>query len=126
MPPSDKPKDDGGDKKITLYRRVHGKHPDLKNAKLGMAVPRGLVDGHGDPFEHNMGNNNSIFISWTTNKLVVIRFAGRRGYGGVVLTKKFKINLTIPSVDKHHQQELLVPGVVTGVKVERVRPKKKK
>jgi RHS repeat-associated protein len=114
------------EKTVTLYRGVHGKHPDLPNAVNGMAVPRGLDGGHDDANKHNEGNNSSIYTSWTTDKQVARLFAGRRGFGGVILTKKFKKSETVKSNDKFKQKEVLIPGVVTGAKVERVKPIKKR
>jgi RHS repeat-associated protein len=121
-PSTDKKNEDTKDQEITLYRGVHGLHPDLENAKKGMAVPRGLNNGHSNPNAHNAGNNNSIYTSWSKSKDVARSFANRKGYGGIVLTKKFKVSQTVPSIDKHKQQEVLVPGIVIGARVERVRP----
>jgi len=69
--------DEDDNRSITLYRGVHGKHPDLHNAVNGMAVPRGLDFGHNNPIEHNRGDNNSIFTSWTTTKSMARYFHQR-------------------------------------------------
>lgn len=78
-----------------------------------MAVPRGL-DGHNNAAQHNRGDNNSIFTSWTRSKNVARKFGRRKGKGGVLLTKKFKKSRVVTSPDKFKEQEVLVPGIVTG------------
>lgn len=37
-----------------------------------MSVPWG---GHSDPLKHNVGDNQSEFTSWTTDKSIALRFA---------------------------------------------------
>lgn len=96
---------------IVLFRGVHALHPDIQNAKLGIATP---IGGHDNPIRHNAGDNNSIFTSWTTNIWVANSFAQRKGAGGIILTKQFHISQIIPSTDKFHQGEWLVAGIVKG------------
>jgi len=102
------------DDKITLYRGVHPDNPNFKYALEGMAVPRFGDDPHNDPKRHNDGDVGSIFTSWTTRPSVAVEKAGRYG---VVLVKQFHIGQTVPSPDKHNEQEVLVPGIVTGAAV---------
>ncbi len=102
---------------ITLYRGVHSRHPDLLNAKMGMAVPRNLESGHSDPELHNAGGNESIFTSWTWARTVANYHANKRGAGGVVLTKKFRRSETIPTSDAFLEGEILIIGIVTGADV---------
>jgi len=96
---------------IVLFRGVHALHPDLPNAKIGIATP---IGGHSDPQLHNMGDNKSVFTSWTTNIWIANSFACRKGKGGVILTKQFHISKLVPSKDVFGQGEWLVIGVVKG------------
>lgn len=96
---------------IVLFRGVHALHPDLPNAKFGIATP---IGGHSDPKLHNLGNNKSIFTSWTTNIWLANSFACHKGKGGVILTKQFHISRLVPSTDVFQQGEWLVPGIVKG------------
>ncbi len=96
---------------IVLFRGVHALHPDLPNAKMGIAMP---IGGHSNPKLHNLGNNKSIFTSWTTNIWFANSFACRKGKGGIILTKKFHISRLVPSMDAFAQGEWLVAGVVKG------------
>lgn len=96
---------------ITLFRGVHSAHPDIENAKLGIAVPQG---GHADAKRHNLGDNSSVYTSWTTQPWIAYSFANRKGNGGVVLMKRFAIVETTPSPDKFHQGEVLIRGIVKG------------
>lgn len=106
------------DKDVILYRGVHAKHPDLPNARLGMAIPWGLNGGHSSPTKHNENENYSIFTSWTLSDKIAKGWATERGLGGVLLTKKFKLSQLVPSPDRFDELEVLVPGVVTGAKVD--------
>lgn len=108
-----------GSRTITLYRGVYAEHPDIANARKGMAIPWG---GHSDPLKHNMGNVKSIFTSWTIYKSFAARMAGSNGWGGIILTKTFQRWQLVVSPDKFNQGEILVPGPVFGAKVENARP----
>jgi len=108
---------------ITLYRGVYVGHPDHENALKGMAVPRG---GTATAKQHNEGNNESIYTSWSIYRGVAEKFGGRKGPGGIVLVKSFHISETVPSIDKFQQGEVLIPGVVTGAAVEEATPNPKK
>ena len=109
--------------KLVLYRGVYVGHPDYQNALKGIAVPRG---GNATPEEHNNGDNNSIYTSWSFWPQVADKFGGRKGPGGVVLTKTFEWNEVVPSLDKFGQGEVLVPGIVTGAIVTPATPNPKK
>jgi hypothetical protein len=120
---SDEPIDLKDEGLITLYRGVYNGHPDYGNALKGMAVPRG---GSATPTEHNEGDNNSIYTSWSIYESVADKFGGRKGIGGVVLIKTFDVRQVIPSPDKFQQGEVLVPGVVSGAIVIPATPNPKK
>ncbi len=97
---------------ITLFRGVHVNHPDLPNAKMGVAVPWG---GHDDPALHNFGDNQSNFTSWTSIPTEANKWARREGAGGIILIKQFHTSeLTSSPNRKHGEGEFLVRGVVTG------------
>jgi len=67
--------DDDDDDFITLYRGVgEYTNPNIvyQYARSGIAIPKGnLMDdnypflGHSNTFDHTMGDNSSIFTSWT-------------------------------------------------------------
>ncbi|WP_407334176.1 SpvB/TcaC N-terminal domain-containing protein [Enterovibrio sp. 27052020O] len=103
---------------MTLYRGVSAGHPDYPNAVNGMAVPSGLEGGHDDPDRHNAGDNDSVFTSWTMSRAVADYHASKDGSGGVVLSREFAPGETVPSPDSFAELEVLVPGVVTGARVE--------
>ncbi len=96
---------------IVLFRGVHALHPDLPNAKIGIATP---IGGHLNPKLHNLGDNKSIFTSWTTNIWLANSFACQKGKGGIILTKQFHISRLVPSTDVFQQGEWLVRGIVNG------------
>jgi hypothetical protein len=109
-------KDDG---KITLYRGVNAKHRFINKARVGIAIPIGLINGHNDPAKHNDGNTNSIFTSWTLDKETASKWATVNGAGGVILEKQFSKGEYLPSPDAFNEKEFLVPGIVTGAKVRK-------
>jgi hypothetical protein len=109
---------------ITLYRGVHAGHPDIANARVGMAVPMGFLNGHDDPRRHNGGDINSVFTSWTINKGIAAMMAGRRGWGGIILTKRFHKSQITLSPDKFFQLEVLIRGIVSGATPENARSTK--
>lgn len=106
------------DEWITVYRGVHGKHPDLPNALLGKAVPRG---GHSDPVLHNSGDNASVYTSWTTDIETAKRFAttvdGAHVPGGVIIGARIRRAELIDSPDIHEEFEFLRQGPVDGARV---------
>lgn len=82
-----------------------------------------FITGHEDAFDHTGGDVMSIWTSWTTDRKIAVSFANNKGIGfssGVVLTKVFKkSDLTVPTLNLG-EEEWLVPGIVTGAKVEYV------
>ncbi|MEM6806001.1 MAG: RHS repeat-associated core domain-containing protein, partial [Bacteroidota bacterium] len=107
---------------VTLYRGVGIDNPDMhKEAMRGIATPLGITGGHSDPNRHNLGDNRSIFTSWTKIKTVANKFASKAGPGGVIMSKKFKLSQIVPSPDKFDEGEILVPGIVNGANVEIVK-----
>ena len=96
---------------ILLFRGVHAQHPDLPNAKMGVATP---IGGHENPEWHNLGNNRSVFTSWTSSIWLANFFANKTGKGGIILVKHFHESQLVTSPDKHRQNEFLIKGVVIG------------
>ena len=99
---------------ITLYRGVHTGHPGHFSALKGMVVPHG---GNATFAQQNAGNYQSEFTSWTMHRGVANYHANKRGLGGVILEKTFKLAETVPSPNVFAELEVLVPGTVTGAKV---------
>ena len=89
---------------VLLYLKQQ--NHDLNNPKGGLATP----------FEHNRGNNNSVYTSWTVSPWVANSFATNQGKtdNGVVLIKRFHISETTPSPDFMNQGEVLIKGIVKG------------
>ncbi|WP_353145115.1 RHS repeat-associated core domain-containing protein [Chryseobacterium sp.] len=83
---------------ITLFRGVHGKHPDLINAYMGSAIPWG---GPATALQHNRGDNYSMFTSWTTSIEMANYSASRRGAGGIILKQTFPIS-RLSFFDRHN------------------------
>jgi len=99
---------------ITLYRGVHSQHPDLTNAYLGMAIPWG---GNATAYQHNMGDNNSMYTSWSKSIDVANWCASRRGPGGVILKQSFS-PLRLTNFNNYPgEQEMQVFGPVVGAQV---------
>ncbi len=97
----------------TLYRGVNNEHPGFENALEGNAYPRG---GNASPLEHNLGNTQSEFTSWTTDRNVAREFADE---GGAVLERQFNPSEMIRSPDRYGESEILIRGPVTGARVTR-------
>ena len=55
---------------------------------------------------HNRGNMKIIFTSWTVYKSFAARMAGRKGWGGIILTKRFKKWQVVLSPDGFNQGEI--------------------
>jgi hypothetical protein len=65
-----------GEEGSDLYRGVAETHPGYENALEGIAEPRG---GPASALEHNLGNTDSPFTSWTTDPEIAQQFAGPDG-----------------------------------------------
>ena len=119
----------GTSKTTKLYRGVNSESPAFKNAQKGSASPR---RGNATPAEHNAGNTNSNFTSWTKNPEVAKNFALRKNGNGVVLEANISKNSTVtsPSVKSVNlkqspgtvvnEAEVLVKGNVKNAKVTQV------
>lgn len=95
---------------MTLFRGVHGKHPDLANAYMGIAIPLG---GPFSALDHNRGHNNSMFTSWTTSIEMANYLAFRRGPGGIILKQSFPTS-RLSFFDSHGEGEVQVFGTIFG------------
>ncbi|WP_124019464.1 DUF6443 domain-containing protein [Flavobacterium hydrophilum] len=128
--------DKKNNEKITLYRGVSSDNLQQYNqAKMGVAIPKGLLPefkgvAHSDMDDHAMGDNYSIWTSWTSDKNMALNFAkGPKGTSnGIILTKTFTIGKDIiPNISftasLMGEAEWLA-GVVTDAKPKEVTPKK--
>ena len=95
----------------TVYRGVHGNHPQFQNAINGKASPWG---GHADAALHNAGNNQSVFTSWSTDYKTAVDFALQEGPGGVVLKQTVPRSSLITSPDVFSEFEVLRMGPIEG------------
>ncbi|BFM08552.1 RHS repeat-associated core domain-containing protein [Halioxenophilus aromaticivorans] len=98
---------------VIVYRGVHPNHPDYVNAIEGNAVPWG---GHRDVELHNLGDNQSDFTSWTTDRSIAERFA-KSEPESIILEQQVKRKDLIWSPDNFVESEVLRLGPVTGAKV---------
>jgi RHS repeat-associated protein len=105
---------------VAVYRGVHGKHPDLPNARRGKANPWG---GSSTPEEHsNDGFVDSEFTSWTTDPGVAEFFARQRGPGGVILHDIIEPSEGhVTPLEKFQEYEILRRGPIRGVWVRRLK-----
>jgi hypothetical protein len=130
-----KPVGDEGDEDdgyITLYRGVGEaiKPQELyAMAEKGTAWPKGLLPGHTPNTgpdaadDHTMGDNETIWTSWSRDKSTAFHFATDFTGQGVILSKRFKKSQLVQSTKYRHlmqEEEYLVPGVVENANVERV------
>lgn len=101
---------------ITLWRGVDKSHPGYPNAERGIAKPRG---GHSDPELHNLGDTNSVFTSWTSNKSQAEYFASKYSGEGIVLEKNFEVpnKRLYESPDDYNEAETLVRGTVFDAEI---------
>lgn len=127
MPNSSKDGDEDNNDEITLHRGVsadNGNPLMYTFAMMGIAVPLPLIHKSPittpsiDPDFHSMGNNYSIWTSWTTSEGTAEYFAKGPTHksNGVVLTKTFKRSLLTVSntASLMQENEYLVPGIVIG------------
>lgn len=107
-------------KKITLYRGLHAGHPDMNNALKGEVHPRG---GNRSEAEHIAGLNDSRYTSWTTDREIAERFAGK---GGLILKKEFVdheydlicVAEKFPNLEEvMAESEFLISGIIFEVTV---------
>jgi len=120
---------------IILYRGVSEQvNPNMlySLAQKGIAIPKGYIDGnpHKNPNDHTMGDNYSVWTSWSSSSGTAESFArGPDGRGnGVIMVKAFKIRNLVRSqlsTTQFGEGEYLVPGVVTGASVVPVKAKKR-
>ena len=97
---------------IRGYRGIARNNLHYQDAVNGIARPKG---GTATPDDHNDGDTNSIFTSWTTNWQVAKDKALDRDLGGwgVVLQKDFHLTEIVASPDAYFESEFLVRGLVT-------------
>ena len=117
-----------GTEKIKLYRGINESHIGYNDALKGTSKPRG---GNASPLEHNLGNTNSNYTSWTTDPEVAKNFALRPNGKGVVLEIEIPKNQTVHSPNLKevvliqsgklvNEAEVLVPRTITNAKVNPV------
>ena len=119
--------------RVKLYRGVNNTSPAYTAAKKGNVSPRG---GNASALEHNLGNTESIFTSWTTDIKVATNFALRPSGKRVILTADIlksklvkspnqkTINL-IQSLGKViSEAEILVKGNITNANVKEIKTDK--
>jgi hypothetical protein len=97
---------------VTVYRGVHGSHPDVEAAYRGEANPMG---GHSNPLAHNQGDNQSIFTSWSTDRNAALEHATQWGTSeGVLLEQTVPRSSLVPSPDLLRESEVLRVGPISG------------
>jgi len=114
----------------TLYRGVNSTSPAFEAATEGSATPRG---GNATAAEHNAGNTNSEFTSWTTNPEVAKNYALRTSGEGVVMEKTVPNSSMIESPNSEpiflkqspgvqvSESEVLLKGNITGAKTTQIK-----
>lgn len=103
--------------RIQCYRGIARDNLHYPDALLGKAVPRG---GWASLSEHCLGDTDSKYTSWTTDREVAVEKAldSTLGGRGVILAKVFlKAELTA-SPDFYEESEVLVKGVVADADIE--------
>lgn len=103
-----------------VYRGVAQGHNAFEDARQGIASP-GDTAGHADVYTHNAGDTwSSRLTSWSTNRAVAERFAGKDG--GVILQTTIEemqargVNI-LWSPDSYGESELLFEGTIDGLQV---------
>jgi hypothetical protein len=113
---------------MTLHRGVNESSPAFANATNGVVVPRG---GTATAAEHNAGNTQSLFTSWTPNVEVAQNYALRPSGNGVVLSTTVPKTSIVPSPSLKNvvlkpsgkyvnEQEVLLKGTIKGCKVQAI------
>ena len=103
-----------------IYRGIPKGHHAYDDALQGVARPGDLL-GHTDAAAHNLGRTHgSRFTSWTRDRAIAERFAGPDGLilewrtGAPPRGADWQFVL---SPDKYMESELLVEGLLTGIRV---------
>ena len=110
------------DEAVTVYRGVASDHPGYSDALNGNATPRG---GPSTPAQHNLGETDSPYTSWTTNKATAETKATTTQdqaarTNGVVLQDQVPKSQLVKSPDLAQEHEVLRQGPVTGAKATSV------
>ncbi|MEG0929128.1 hypothetical protein [Chryseobacterium sp.] len=102
-----------------MYRGVNEGHAGYLEALQGKTTPA----------EHNGGNTNSNYTSWTKNKEVAKNYSLRPNGNGVILKKTVPVYKTVKSPSLKNvnlkqtpgkivnEQEVLLRGKVRGAKI---------
>ncbi len=98
---------------MLVYRGMSQNHKRFKEALLGKAPPRG---GHASAAEHNIGNTDSPYTSWTTNPKVADGYAGEKGAVLIVDLEDFEGSWEM-SPDVFREDEILIKGAVENATV---------
>ena len=110
---------------IIIFRGVNQNHQGYEDAKRGNAKP---IGGTASAAEHNEGNTNSPYTSWTTNEEVAKNYALRPNGEGVVLRLDIDESLIVESPNKKvvllkqgggivSEDEVLIQGEVRNAEV---------
>jgi len=103
-----------GESRVAVYRGIAPDHPGFESAVQGIAKPRG---GTATAFEHNaLGNTESPYTSWTTDRAVAEGWATNNSGKGVVLHDEVAPSTLVPSPDVFHEKEVLRTGTVENAK----------
>lgn len=112
------PESTNTNEKITLYRGVSGNHVKFKDALKGIVRPRG---GNKTANQHNMGQTDSIYTSWSTERWVAEDWAlTDNSEQAVVLEKEFEISELVYSPDFSFESEKLIIGEILDAKVSMI------
>ncbi len=118
------------DEMVKIYRGINESHVGFDDAMKGITKPKG---GDASAFEHNLGNTNSPFTSWTTDPDVAKNFALSPKGGGVVLEKVVPKSelFSSPNLNKVllkgsggkivNESEVLLKGPIKEAKVSSVK-----
>jgi len=120
---------------ITLYRGVSSKAKGSMyfEAMQGIAIPNGfrqvstMWGPHSDMGAHAMGDNYSIWTSWSSDREMAKNFATGVAFGkavpGIIMSKTFRVGQAVPNPFSMGESEWLVPGVTFGARVQYVLPR---
>jgi len=106
------------DDTIILYRGVSGNHVKFKEALKGIVRPKG---GDKTASQHNRGETDSIYTSWSTERWVAEDWAlTDNPKQAVILEKEFKISELVYSPDFSFESEKLIIGEILYAKVSMI------